>query len=326
MGAARLVALDWGTSSLRAFLLGEGGKMLAHRQQPWGIQHLPAGGFDAALTGMAGDWLGAAPAVPLLACGMVGSAQGWYPAPYVTCPADPAALVAGIVACEVGGGRVLHIVPGVNHPRPDVMRGEETQVLGALRMAPRLAARATLLMPGSHSKWVEVRDGRIDTFTTYLSGELFAVLRDHSILGRPHRQAVGDPVVAGAGEDSPEAWSAFDLGISAVRRQGSATPLLFSTRALVLGGQLLAEHSLQYLSGLLIGDELCSAWPARQDDTPPLALIGDDALCARYRRALAAWGCTEPLRMSNTAASGLWHLAVQAGLVHDEGSTARGEL
>ncbi|MEO7853995.1 MAG: 2-dehydro-3-deoxygalactonokinase, partial [Rubrivivax sp.] len=256
MAAARLVALDWGTSSVRAFLFGDGGTMLAQRQRPWGIQHLPEGGFAAALNGIAGDWLKPAPAVPLLACGMVGSAQGWHQAPYVPCPADPAALAAAIVACDIGDDRLLHIVPGVSDPRPDVMRGEETQLLGALRMAPQLAARATLLMPGSHSKWVEVRDGRIDTFTTYLSGELFAVLRDHSILGRPQQQAASrEPAASGAGDDSPEAWRAFDLGVSAVRRQGSATALLFSTRALVLSGDMKAEHSLQYLSGLLIGDE-----------------------------------------------------------------------
>jgi 2-dehydro-3-deoxygalactonokinase len=199
------------------------------------------------------------------------------------------------------------------------MRGEETQLLGALRMAPQLSARATLLMPGSHSKWVEVRDGRIDTFTTYLSGELFAVLRDHSILGRPQREAADrEAPASGAGDDSPEAWQAFDLGVSAVRRQGSASALLFSTRALVLSGEMKAGHSLQYLSGLLIGDELCCAWSARQDSAAPLALIGDDALCARYRRALSAWGCAEPLQLSNTAACGLWHLAAQAGLLHDD--------
>jgi 2-dehydro-3-deoxygalactonokinase len=316
VSAARLVALDWGTSSLRAFLLGADGRVLAQRQQPWGIQHLPTGGFDAALNDIAGDWLAAAGPVPLLACGMVGSAQGWHVAPYVPCPADLATLAAALVAFDIGQGRVLHIVPGLSHQRPDVMRGEETQVIGALIQAPRLAEHATLVMPGTHSKWVAVRDGRIGDFSTYLSGELFAVLRDHSILGRPQREVTP---TAQADEDSPAALRAFDLAVNAVRRQGSATPLLFSTRALVLSGRLRAEHSMAYLSGLLIGDELRCGLSGRVDNAP-LVLIGDAALCLRYRRALGAWAdVAEPLHLSNTAVAGLWRLALQAGLVQGAG-------
>jgi 2-dehydro-3-deoxygalactonokinase len=309
MSAARLVALDWGTTALRAYLLGEGGGVLEQRAQPWGILHLPKGGFSAALQGIAGDWLSATPGVPLIACGMVGSAQGWREAPYMPCPASADSLVSGLAVFDVGGGARLHIVPGVRNERPDVMRGEETQVVGALALAPQLSARATLLMPGTHSKWVELRDGRIDDFRTYMTGELFAVLRDHSILGHPARAAVAAQGVS---------FDAFDRGVHAVMRQGSATPLLFSTRTLVLTGQLPAEQSLDYLSGLLIGDELRCALPKAlalpSATETALVLIGEDALCARYRRALNLHCMTGPQLLSNTAVAGLWHIAQRAGL------------
>lgn len=312
MGAARLVALDWGTTALRGYLLGPDGAVLAQRAKPWGILHLPEGGFHAALSGIAGDWLNDTPGMPLIACGMVGSAQGWHEAPYVPCPAGAESLAGGLAVFDVGDGLRLHIVPGVRNPRPDVMRGEETQVVGALALSPRLFARATLLMPGTHCKWVELRDGRIDDFRTFMTGELFAVLREHSILGRPARAA------AAAAQDMSQ--DAFDRGVRVVLQQGSATPLLFSTRTLVLTGQLPPEQSLDYLSGLLIGDELRCALPLVLADASaaavaPLVLIGDDALCARYGHALDCFGVASPQLMSNTAVAGLWLIAQRAGLL-----------
>jgi len=304
MPQARLVALDWGTSSLRAFLLGDGGACLEERVRPWGIMHLPEGGFEAALQDIAGDWLQGDGALPVLACGMVGSAQGWREAPYVTCPAGADSLVSGLTHVDAKGGVRLHIVPGVRNGRPDLMRGEETQVVGLL--AAESPPPARLLLPGTHSKWVALGDGRIEDFRTYMTGELFALLRDHSILGRPARRAAAPQAADG---------EAFDRGVRAVIDQGSAVPLLFSTRALVLTGALAAEHSLDYLSGLLIGDELrCALADSAAAAAAPLTLIGDDALCARYRRALQLWSVASTLR-SNTAAAGLWSIAQRADLV-----------
>ena len=305
MPEARLIALDWGTSSLRAYRLGTDGSVLQTRQQPWGILHLPEGGFPAALQRIAGDWMAAAPGVPLLAAGMVGSAQGWAPAPYVDTPADAAALAAGLRPIDTGLGRRLHLVPGVRLPgeRPDVMRGEETQIVGALATLPALAARSRLLLPGTHSKWVEVEAGRITALRTYMTGELYAVLKEHSILGRPAREA-------GALADD----SSFDRGVAAVRGAQPLAALLFSTRTLVLDGRLPAAPSLDYLSGLLIGDELRCAL-RDGDDAVPLALIGEAALGARYRRALAAFGRSDVAGIEQAAPAGLWALAEVAGLV-----------
>ncbi len=307
---ARLLALDWGTSSLRAYLLGEGGALIEERRQPWGLLHLPEGGFAAALKGVAGDWLDAMPALPLIASGMVGSAQGWREAPYASCPADAAALAAQLLRFEALPGVMLHIVPGVRlaGPRPDVMRGEETQVVGLLGLQPALTERARLVMPGTHSKWVRVDAGRIVVFHTYMTGELFALLRDHSILGRPAREAGGGPACD----------EAFDRGVAAVRAAGAAgaTALLFSARALVLGGQLRAGASLDYLSGLLVGEELRCA--LADDDGVEPVLVGDAALCARYRRALALFDRSSQTAGEGAAAAGLWQIAMQAALCRGE--------
>lgn len=313
LSSPRLLALDWGTSSLRAHLLGDGGAVLAERREPWGVLHLPAsgeGGFAAALQRVAGDWLAATPGLPVIASGMVGSAQGWREAPYADCsadsPADAAALAARLLRFEALPGVKLHIVPGVRlgGTRPDVMRGEETQIVGVLAQQPALAAGARLVLPGTHSKWVRVEGGGIADFHTYLSGELFALLREHSILGRPAREA-------GGGEASN---AAFDQGVAAVRDGGpaGATALLFSVRARVLAGQLAAAHSLDYLSGLLVGEELRCALPTAGDAA--LWLVGDAALCARYRRALALFGRAAATAAGDAAAQGLWQIAQRAGL------------
>lgn len=300
---ARLLALDWGTSSLRACLLGEGGTVVEERHRPWGLLHLPEGGFGAALQGVAGDWLGT---LPLIASGMVGSAQGWREAPYAGCPADAAALAAQLLRFEALPGIELHIVPGVRRagPRPDVMRGEETQVMGLLAQQPALSARSSLVMPGTHSKWVQVEDGRIVDFHTYMTGELFALLREHSILGRPAREA----------GNTPASGDAFERGVAAVRAAGAAgaTALLFSARALVLGGQLRAADSLEYLSGLLVGEELRCA--LAEHGVQASVLVGDAALCARYQRAMALFGCSAQTAGEGAAAAGQWQIARQAGL------------
>ena len=307
MPQARLLALDWGTSSLRVWLLGAGGEVLDARHRPWGLLHLPAGGFAAALQGIADDWLAATPGLPLIASGMVGSAQGWREAPYVEVPADAAALARRLLRFDALPGVVLHIVPGVRRggARPDVMRGEETQIVGLLARSAGVDARRVL--PGTHCKWVRVDSGRIVDFHTYMTGELFALLREHSILGRPAREA-------GAGEPSDEA---FDAGVVAVRDGGpsGATALLFSVRARVLAAQLPAAHSLDYLSGLLVGEELRCALPEAED--AEIQLVGEAALCARYQRAFALFGRSASLAGMDAAAQGLWRIALRAGLCAD---------
>jgi 2-dehydro-3-deoxygalactonokinase len=305
---ARLIAIDWGSSRLRAWLLGPAGAVLAERGSDDGASRLVGGApvFAAALQALAGDWL--AQRLPAIACGMVGSAHGWREARYVDCPAALADLHRHTVTVATPAGTPLHIVPGLlDEPAsgtPDVMRGEETQLAGLLALDPQRAAQATVLMPGTHSKWVRLEGGRVAGFRTRITGELYAVLRQHSVLGR----------LMPATDDGTEHTEAFDAGVAAARN-GAGTDLggqLFAVRTLGLTGRLRAEALPDYLSGLLIGHELAAGL---HPGGPPLLLVGDPALCRRYGRALQVFGVQPAAVHDNTAIAGLWQLAQQARLV-----------
>ena len=304
---ARLVALDWGSTRLRAWLLGDGGAVLAERQNGDGASVLSGGpaAFDQALATLAGDWL--AQGLPTLACGMVGSAHGWREAPYVRCPARLDQLHEHLAEVHTRGGAPVHIVPGlIDEPvqsTPDVMRGEETQVVGLVQAHPALGAAACVLMPGTHAKWVQLRDGVVTGFRTRMTGEVYALLRSHSVLAR---------LMA----DDDTGWhpQAFDAGVLAAQR-GKGSDLLgqlFSVRTLGLAQRWPAAALSDHLSGLLIGHELAAG--LRQAEGP-LALVGEPALCKRYAHALEVLGAKPACVQGNTACAGLWQVAVQAGWV-----------
>ena len=310
-----LIALDWGTSSLRAYLMARDGALLERRAEPWGIQRLPEGGFIAAFRGIAGDWRDELPSLPVVAAGMIGSRQGWLEVPYVECPANQEAIAAGIVACDAACG-TLHIVPGLMQggKLPDVMRGEETQIVGALSLAPELATESLFVLPGTHCKWADVRDGHVIGFKTYITGELFATLRDHSILGRPAKEAVIPTVEATTAATD----AAFLRGLKTARESGGegVAGRLFTTRALFLDGQLTAPQTLDYLSGLLLGEEIRSVLAGLKGrPCPPLVLLGDAGLCERYRVALAAFGIDRVGVFGETGPAGLWQIASAARLL-----------
>ena len=315
---AALIALDWGTTSLRAYLFDAAGKVIATRVSTAGIMNLPVpaeeGGFDAAFDEACGVWLAQAPSLPVLAAGMVGSAQGWVQAPYVETPASAQALVAGIVRVRAACGAELAVVPGVLEPGalPNVMRGEETQIFGALSGAGDEAEPQTSLigLPGTHAKWVVVEGERIARFYTFMTGEVYAALCAHTILGRTMKHPV-EPDTA-----------AFLRGVGVAREQGCVGLLAtaFSTRTLGLTGQLAADEQPDYLSGLVIGHELAGLEAALSRRDVALAscapqLIGAEALCERYRMALAAFGCSGAHLVRQATEHGLWRIAVQAGLV-----------
>lgn len=308
-----MIGLDWGTSSLRAYLLAADGALLDRRATGYGIQHLPAGGYAAAFRGVAGDWLDRCPWLPVVAAGMVGSRNGWQEVPYVACPADPESIANGLVAFDTGCGRI-HLVPGLSQagPLPDVMRGEEMQIIGALALEPDLAVGSLFVLPGTHCKWATIAQGRVTRFTTYLTGELFAMLRDHSIIGRPAKEA---GVVAQSGILDRDA---FARGVRAARESEAVgvAPRLFSTRSLFLTGDLTVSQTLDYLSGLLIGEEIRSVLAELGAAAcPPLVILGDPALCDRYRLALVTFGIDRVRVLNETGPLGLWRIAVAAGLV-----------
>ncbi|MDR7267430.1 2-dehydro-3-deoxygalactonokinase [Pelomonas saccharophila] len=297
MSDARLIALDWGSTRLRAFLLGADGAVLETRQSGQGASTLAGkAAFEQAFSAVTADW----PGLPALACGMVGSQHGWREAPYAPCPADAAALARHALKLD----ERISILPGLMHDggQPDVMRGEETQIVGALALHPDLAARACLVLPGTHSKWARVEAGRVTGFATHMTGELYALLRQHSVLAR----------LMPADGASPPSSQAFLAGVDAARKEGALSHQLFAVRTLGLFKRLAAEQLPDYLSGLLIGHEiaheLAGGAPGR------LALVGDPALCERYALALGRFGVTAPLQLDNTAPAGLWQLAQTMGL------------
>ncbi|SIT42063.1 2-keto-3-deoxy-galactonokinase [Paraburkholderia piptadeniae] len=333
---AALIALDWGTTSLRAYLFDANGAVLETRASTAGIMNLPRpaaeGGFDAAFDAAVGAWLDRSPELPVIAAGMVGSAQGWKEAPYVNTPASADALVDGIVRVQTARGVPLNIVPGVlqNGELPNVMRGEETQIFGALACADASGADASgtaasaankgvlIGLPGTHAKWVMVRDAKIERFHTFMTGEVFAALTEHTILGR----TMVTP-------DRPDT-DAFLRGVRVARDRGQAGVLatIFSTRTLGLTAQLTREQQPDYLSGLLIGHELggLEAALAQRQSTlagRSLQLIGNEALCERYRLALERFGCHRAELVRHATERGLWRIAAQAGLVSAASGAAR---
>lgn len=228
-----------------------------------------------------------------LISGMAGSKQGWMEAPYCACPAGFDELASQLAWVQAGR---IAIVPGLscdNGGTPDVMRGEETQVFGALQLLG--LQDGMLVLPGTHSKWVEVRAGRIAYFSTFMTGEFYALLRQHSILARTLPDADG-------GID----WDAFDQGVALALRGSSLLQTAFSVRTLSLFARMAAASLPSYLSGLVIGEEIRTQQLA---DRAHVVLIGSDELTQRYERALSQRGVS--VQRAGAAASwrGLWTLA-----------------
>ena len=288
-----LIGLDWGTSNCRAFRIARDGEVLETRSAAQGILAVKDGNFAAAYASLVGDWLKAHQA-PVLMCGMIGSRQGWVEAPYVELPADAeqlartlmkvpgtsAAIVPGLVGAALAGGR-------------DVIRGEETQIVGAAD------ADALYCLPGTHSKWVHVEQGRIVRFATFMTGEVYGVLVKHSILGR---------LMEGEAHDD----GAFAAGIERGRNAGGLLHQLFTVRTDGLFDLQKSAALSSYLSGLLIGHELraaVAAFPASR-----VVLVGAPALTERYRFALAREGRDGAAIAGDAAAAkGLWRIAAKAG-------------
>ena len=314
-----LIALDWGTSNLRAYLMSADGAVVETRHAARGILHLPAvgraRGFEQAFAEIAGDWVRNRGALSVVAGGMVGSAQGWIEAPYVRAPADVRALAAHSVRIPSGLGPDVLIAPGVifdpPNRAPDVMRGEEIKIAGAVAAEPSLGERSWFVLPGTHSKWALVEQQRIVSFATYMTGELYAVLREHSILGRLMPAEQTDEAAAALG---------FEKGLEAARASspGDLGHQLFAARTHGLTGRQPPTALADYLSGLLIGNELVSALAATRPThgrAAPLVVLGDAALARRYARALELFGAPAAAELDDTAPRGLWELARAAGLV-----------
>ncbi|MBY6005085.1 2-dehydro-3-deoxygalactonokinase [Salipiger bermudensis] len=308
-----LIALDWGTSSLRGFRLSASGAVLETRASGHGIQHLPEpgeAGFEAAFSALCGDWLEGAP-VPVVAGGMVGSAQGWREVPYLACPTPLAGLHEAAERVITRAGVEILLAPGlIFEPEggtPEVMRGEEIQIAGTLAGQPDWQAGSTIVLPGTHCKWADIRGGSVAGFATYMTGELFALLRGHSILGRLMSDAP-------TGESDRADAFARGIALAAEAGPGDLTRQIFSTRTLGLTGQLPGGVLADYCSGLLIGHEIVSG--LRGSDGAPIVLVGSGALCTRYAEALRQLSGQGPAAIiENPAPAGLHRFARDAGLL-----------
>jgi 2-dehydro-3-deoxygalactonokinase len=275
-----LISVDWGTSSLRAYLAAADGATLAEIAADKGALSLGNGEHEPYLASLLREWKTTHPQLPVIASGMVGARQGWIEAPYVACPAGLGEVAAATVFAPSAALGDVRIVPGASaldaRGAPDVMRGEETQIFGALSSERR--EDGVFVLPGTHSKWARVESGRIVGFETYMTGEAFAALRDHTVLGR---------MMAPAANDTEPTGFAFGVdAAAALERPGDLLHAAFMTRTFALFGQLEPDQLPEYLSGLLIGAEILAGARGARAAT----VIGAPALVERYRRAGARLG------------------------------------
>jgi 2-dehydro-3-deoxygalactonokinase len=272
---ARTVLCDWGTSRLRAYLQ-VGDQVVARCEGP-GIGALISPAI-AALQQTLRLWRNAAEFDQIVACGMIGSRNGIVEVPYVQAPAGLSEWAARALTHQAEDAPLL-IAAGICGPNfagiMDVMRGEETQIFGAIACNDTLTrGRHTLLLPGTHSKWVQVIEGRIETVQTYVTGELFALLKDHSSLFR-------------AGDSGEPPGDGFAAGLARSRQSGLAASL-FETRAAQLTQARPRAWASEFLSGVLIGDEITAA--LRTCEPSSVVLVGENTLTMRYREALSRHG------------------------------------
>jgi 2-dehydro-3-deoxygalactonokinase len=284
-----MIGVDWGTTSFRAFRITRDGTIRDRRTGPRGILNVPDNRFGETLREEIGPWLAAGDDHVLLS-GMIGSRQGWREAPYLPCPAGAADIAAALTDIPFDWGQVK-LVPGLATEDeagvPEVMRGEETQIIGCMAA---IGGAGLACLPGSHSKWARIEAGRITGFTTHLTGEAFAALRGHTILGRMMRDGGIDP-------------AAFDLGVTRAADADGLLHHVFGARTLALTGRMGEGETASYLSGILIGHEVRAALRAQRGAV--VQLIGAAELTALYARAIAACGCYAERHDGDAAALGL---------------------
>jgi 2-dehydro-3-deoxygalactonokinase len=291
----RCIVLDWGTTSFRALLVDANGAVLDRVETQDGIQSVPKTGFEAVLARNIASWRHAHTALPVYAAGMITSRNGWIETPYVEAPAGADALAAAVKWLRLADGGVIGFIPGLTDksvkPFPDVMRGEETQLVGF-----SLGQEMTVVLPGTHSKWARIEKGRIARFRTFVTGEIFALLSRHSFIAQLSKP---QPV--------PN-WSAFTHGLEVAGDRTQACGLLshlFSVRTGWLAGKLAPPETSDYLSGLVVGMEFREAremgWFKSGER---VGIIGGDHLVEVYRRAAIAFGLEPDLGPSDAAVHG----------------------
>jgi 2-dehydro-3-deoxygalactonokinase len=282
-----MIGVDWGTSNFRAFLLDAQGNIRDRRKAPCGVLAVSGGRFAETLRAEIGDWLDRGDD-RVLACGAIGSREGWREMPYLPCPIGVAELAAGTVAVPFADAQV-RLVPGVGFVDaqgvPDTMRSEETQIAGIRGL---LDGHGLICLPGTHSKWARLRDGRIISYGSHMTGEVYGALRSHTIFARTMR-------------GGPTDWTAFTQGVARSGDDGGWLHHVFGVRALCVNNRLNETAAPWYLSGLLIGHEVRAALPQGE----LMHLVGEPTLTALYARAIAELGGEARIEDAEAAARGL---------------------
>lgn len=300
--SAALIGVDWGTTHLRAALMAADGAIIEPRRMPDGLRAVADRNFERRLSALVADWRALHGPLPILCSGMVGARTGWIEAPYCATPAHVQTIAEALVALDTPSLGRVHFAPGVRQgehagAHADVMRGEETQIVGALDMAGE--RNGMFVLPGTHSKWVEVEDGAIRRFATFMTGDVYAALKDHTILSFTMN----------------DSWSeaGFHRGLDMARAlegPGDLLARLFWLRVAALEGALDPNATGSALSGLLIGAEMRQMAQGRA-----FTLVAGDALAQRYRQAAKYFDVEARVAPPTSAARGQWLLARAAGLI-----------
>jgi 2-dehydro-3-deoxygalactonokinase len=294
-----MIGVDWGTSSFRAFRISRGGAIRDSRTALRGLDNVPDRRFADTLREEVGPWLAAGEDHVLL-CGMIGGRQGWQETPHLPCPAGASEIAAALVEIGFDWGRVK-LVPGLSATDEagvaEQMRGEETQVLGVLAA---MGGSGLACVPGAHSKWVRVENGRIAGFNTHMTGEALAALRGHTILARRMREGPSD-------------GAPFEAGVRRSQDPGGLLHHVFGARSLVLAGQLAETEAGAYLSGILIGNEVREALAGRQGQV--VHVVGAPELTLLYARTISAYGGYPERHDGEAVARGLALIGMHASWV-----------
>jgi 2-dehydro-3-deoxygalactonokinase len=303
--ACSCIAVDWGTTNRRAWALDPGGQVMGDRADSSGLLAVQDRRFAESLEVFLGDWLDSSSNIPVVIAGMAGSRMGWVEVPYVTAPAPLADLAQNLMKVGRAAASDCWIVPGLSldgDAQPEVMRGEECQILGALLV--RQKSNGTFLLPGTHSKWARVSDRRLIAFRTYITGEMFNLLRQSGTLAQ---------LMTGDATDE----DAFARGVHAAGPDTELLNRLFSARSLALFGRLEGGEIASYVSGMLIATEMRDALAAWPDlGRASVVCVGSAGILARYGTCAKLLGLDlQGIDNKDVLPAALFWIAQQAGLM-----------
>jgi 2-dehydro-3-deoxygalactonokinase len=292
-GEIELIGLDWGSTHVRAFAFDTNGLIVERARSNAGAMTLSSSeAFDAALVELVGSWQDSRASIPMIACGMVGARGAWTEAGYCRTDADAATLNAAMVSIVTSLGISLQVVPGIKSDAPDVMRGEETQIIGAD------IDNSVIVLPGTHSKWARVVDGKIAEFATFFTGEMNALLRNHSAIGK-----------AISAQPNFADNEAIERGIKRAEMGSNWLNDLFAFRAQVVSASTSQASASTEMSAWLIASEFTQARAmGYREET--IHVLASDTLMPWYQRVAQALEVeVKPLDGDETAARGLWRIA-----------------